>query len=365
MTKVLIEETNLTNIANAIREKTGKSDLITPPNMASEIEAIKSGGAIPKEKSVNFWDYDGTLLYSYTLAEARALTALPPLPTYEDTRFYASGWTKTLANVQSVQGFLDIVVRVKPTDTTYGYCFLFVVDTEKTSDRTVKLKAYKDSSSISAKIDWGDGKTNGLGTTQSGEYTHIYDAFKKYTIVIFATGKVYGGYGSNSSYMFTPFHVLMSAYADSSYFNPTKYCFYYCYNLRFAYLTKGANYLFNYCYKLHLAIGESLIANNVRDNCYSLDRACVTYPSGNNFTNNYNCTKLMVTNNANGGAIFSIPPKLKILFITTTTVTTYSAKITVGTLIYVTDDLVDSYKTATGWVDHANYIYPISSYTDE
>lgn len=44
MAKVLIEETNLTNIANAIREKTGKSDLITPPNMASEIESIEVGG---------------------------------------------------------------------------------------------------------------------------------------------------------------------------------------------------------------------------------------------------------------------------------------------------------------------------------
>ena len=43
MAKVLIEETNLTNIANAIREKTGKSDLITPPNMASEITNIPTG----------------------------------------------------------------------------------------------------------------------------------------------------------------------------------------------------------------------------------------------------------------------------------------------------------------------------------
>ena len=46
MARVLIEETNLTNIANAIRGKTGKTDLITPPNMASEIEGIVTGGGI-------------------------------------------------------------------------------------------------------------------------------------------------------------------------------------------------------------------------------------------------------------------------------------------------------------------------------
>src|SRR5574344_498215 len=41
------------------------------------------GGTLPSanRKDVNFYDYDGTLLYSYTLAEAQALTALPDQPT--------------------------------------------------------------------------------------------------------------------------------------------------------------------------------------------------------------------------------------------------------------------------------------------
>jgi hypothetical protein len=32
------------------------------------------------EQCVRFYDYDGTLLYSYTVAEAQELTELPPLP---------------------------------------------------------------------------------------------------------------------------------------------------------------------------------------------------------------------------------------------------------------------------------------------
>ena len=31
-------------------------------------------------KAVNFRDYDGTVLYSYTVDEAAAMTELPPLP---------------------------------------------------------------------------------------------------------------------------------------------------------------------------------------------------------------------------------------------------------------------------------------------
>ena len=44
MSKVFIEETTLTNIGAAIREKTGKSDLIAPGDMPKEIRGIVSGG---------------------------------------------------------------------------------------------------------------------------------------------------------------------------------------------------------------------------------------------------------------------------------------------------------------------------------
>ena len=38
-------------------------------------------------KDVNFYDYDGTLVASYTLSEAQALTALPNGPTHEGLIF--------------------------------------------------------------------------------------------------------------------------------------------------------------------------------------------------------------------------------------------------------------------------------------
>ena len=45
MPKVFIEETTLTAIGNAIREKTGKTELIDPANMHNEIASIETGGA--------------------------------------------------------------------------------------------------------------------------------------------------------------------------------------------------------------------------------------------------------------------------------------------------------------------------------
>ena len=45
MANVLIEETTMTAIGNAIREKTGKTDLILPVDMPTEIGSIESGGS--------------------------------------------------------------------------------------------------------------------------------------------------------------------------------------------------------------------------------------------------------------------------------------------------------------------------------
>ena len=46
----LIQESTLTDIANAIREKKGTTDALDPANFATEISSIASGGGeIPSE----------------------------------------------------------------------------------------------------------------------------------------------------------------------------------------------------------------------------------------------------------------------------------------------------------------------------
>ena len=49
MSKVFIEESTLTAIGDAIRGKTGKTELLNPTNMPAEISSIQSGSGIPAE----------------------------------------------------------------------------------------------------------------------------------------------------------------------------------------------------------------------------------------------------------------------------------------------------------------------------
>ena len=69
MSKVLVNESSLTGIANAIRGKNGSTDTYKPSEMAAAITAISGGGGgsvvdIPEEAFVisgnaNYWDYNG------------------------------------------------------------------------------------------------------------------------------------------------------------------------------------------------------------------------------------------------------------------------------------------------------------------
>lgn len=62
MSKVYLEDSTLTGIANAIRAKTGESASITPANMATEIESIPSGGEpIVVEGDLRYFDFHARL----------------------------------------------------------------------------------------------------------------------------------------------------------------------------------------------------------------------------------------------------------------------------------------------------------------
>lgn len=61
MTKYTIEDTTLTNIANSIREKTGKSEKLLPSQMPNEIKSIESGGSVKyTPRYISFYGYTGT-----------------------------------------------------------------------------------------------------------------------------------------------------------------------------------------------------------------------------------------------------------------------------------------------------------------
>ena len=60
----------------------------------------------PEESDINFWDYEGTLLYAWTLTELAGKTELPPLPSRDG--LICQGWNWTLQDIKSVGHAVDV-----------------------------------------------------------------------------------------------------------------------------------------------------------------------------------------------------------------------------------------------------------------
>lgn len=73
-----IKESTLKNIGNSIRAKTGKTELIPPENMPSEIDGISSGG-IENGHNVMFYDENSEKLAFYSIKQEHAINP----PTYK------------------------------------------------------------------------------------------------------------------------------------------------------------------------------------------------------------------------------------------------------------------------------------------
>ncbi len=85
----------LTRIENSIAAIKTAANLKDTASVEDVAETANSAISIvatlpPQMKDVNFFDMDGTLLYTYTLEELQSLTDLPTLP--ERKGFKCQGW---------------------------------------------------------------------------------------------------------------------------------------------------------------------------------------------------------------------------------------------------------------------------------
>ena len=190
MAKKLYEESRIAAIAEKIREKTGTDETYTTAEMPSGVEAVYEAGAasgggakVVEEKDVNFYDYDGTLLYSYTVVEAQALTELPPAPTPKRDFLVFDEWNWTLEQIKEI----NLPVNVGATYTTIDGSIYAVVNISDPDLKTITLNFGIDGTSgLLCTLDWGDGETEELyysnGNTFS--HTHTYSSLGVYTIVL-------------------------------------------------------------------------------------------------------------------------------------------------------------------------------------
>ena len=162
-------------------------DTVTPAALKSGVTAHDASGAKitgtldttpPEESDINFWDYDGTLLYSWTLAELTTKTELPPLPSHDG--LICQGWTWTLQDIKDAGRELDIGALYITDD---GKTRLYVdVDTETWDDFVLN---YWQSTRNATTVDWGDGTTPETKNADSWvEHRHVYASSGSYVITM-------------------------------------------------------------------------------------------------------------------------------------------------------------------------------------
>lgn len=201
MAQKLYEETNIQAIANAIRAKNGLTTTYKTSEMAGAIEAIQTGCA-PTEpvlgNAITFYDYDGVILYSYTLAEAQALTALPDAPAHDGLVF--DGWTHTLEQVKATKTVLKVGATYATDD---GTTRIHIHLEDGRTSPCLTLQVMLDST---ATIDWGDGTaidtltsraTSSTGNVSLEHKYHSYAVAGDYVIKL--TGGTIAGSGSNNN----------------------------------------------------------------------------------------------------------------------------------------------------------------------
>lgn len=195
-----VENESLTSIADSIRKKAKKTEKLSfPAGFVSAIEGIETGGGSapvvveePVEKAINFYDYDGRRLFSYTAEEAAALTELPTPPARDGIQFQEWNWT------------IDEVKKAKAADiganctTTDGKTRLYIkIDNQARKDLTLNLYQAK-AEDIS--VDWGDGSAAETSDT-AGDISlpHTYESAGEYTITLTVKAGAKAGLGHFSS----------------------------------------------------------------------------------------------------------------------------------------------------------------------
>ena len=341
MAEYLTNTTDLTKVASAIREKGGTSDpLVYPDGFVTAIKAIQTGGGTKPGApgDITFYDYDGTIVTSWTLEELAAKTALPDYPSHEGLT--CQGWNWSLADLKTTNRKMNVGA-------------LYITDDGKTciyirleEGRTSPMLGVCPNGTVT--VDWGDGTTpdtlTGTSTT-TVKWTpkHAYAEPGEYVIKLTVDGTM-GFYGDSSSSVGSA--ILRYSSSDDNrnrvYQNSVQ-------KIEIGNgVTSIGDYAFSNCYSLSsitIPDGVTSIGGSAFDSCYSL--ASITIPDGVTSIGDYAFYSCF------GAAFYD--------FTACTTVPTIASTdafsgIPSDCKIRVPAALVDAWKADTNWSTYADHI---------
>lgn len=241
-------------------------------NLATTIETISTGGGggSVESKDVDFIDYDGTLVASYTAAEFAALTALPANPSH--TGLTAQGWNWSLSNAKTHVSTFGKLIIGQNYVTSSGKT---EIDIELHEGRLSPYLGISIHGTVV--IDWGDNSstttiTDTSITISQKRTQHIYPAAGKYTITIDVTDGWFQFYNNNNYYP------LLS---NNNSTVTNNYIYSQCVrNIRLGNNVRVGSYGFCECHKLRtITLPSSLTVfdSSACSNCYSLKSITIPY----------------------------------------------------------------------------------------
>lgn len=364
-----------------------------------------SAGVSPKE--VNFYDYDGTCVYAYSVAEAQALSELPAGPEHPGLVF--QGWNWSLEGVKGLTRAMNIGAMYTTDD---GTTRLYITLQE---GRTSPMLGVGVNGTVT--VDWGDGTepdvlTGTSLTTTQWTPNHAYAAPGDYVIRLTVEGEMgFTGNSSTNQYACILRHASGGSSLTRTYLNALRkveigsgvteiaingfhYCaslttvtipdgvaaiktnaFYYCYSLEFVVIPHSVTSIgasaFYQCYGLAMvAIPDSVtsISKNAFNSCLSLAMVAipdsVTEIASGAFSSCYPLAKVIVSKN-----VSSIPSSVfqSIIGVAFFDFTAHTAVPTLESTngfnstyhdceIRVPAALYDEWIAATNWSTYADYI---------
>lgn len=195
-----VNNDSLQSIADSIRKKAKTTEKMTfPDGFVSAIDGIETGGGSapvvveePEEKAVNFYDYDGRRLFSYTAEEAAALTELPTPPGHEGLVFQE--WNYTLDEVKENSDAADIGALYTTDD---GATRIHIEIPYDGYELTFRFYPY---SNGTVELNWGDDSAAERPNNIPDGIKHTYAKAGRYVISLmpdngkkFALGSSQGG----------------------------------------------------------------------------------------------------------------------------------------------------------------------------
>lgn len=363
----------------------------------------KGGGDVPiLTKPIRFYNAYGDVLFSFSRKEIKEMTELPEGPALGNLVF--DKWDYTLEELQSIMYFCDVSPKYKNSaGQSVAVAIVEIVDPTV----TLRINYRLNGSGGRLYADWGDGAiTYGNSSTSYTSsttcLTHTYSERGRYVISFYTMGVtvVYGSTklgtgGLNSGYfavtgatMITyslvdngngsaPLKNLISLLGNDESFTGVGWCgtenaLLFASGLDVSYSTKGR---FLNCGSLK-AVGKifkdssgwstrRFYGDRAFSGCSSIKRVQVTQTSANMF--DY-CANLEEVEILGTGALAcnEMNVRFSLLMRQATPPTISAASPVWGTKpIYVPDEAVDAYKTASGWSDAAAYIFPASEYPDK